>query len=99
VKHKVVSHEEWTQVRKTLLVREKDFARQREALARDLRELPWEALNVLARENGAIFHTYSTYARGIDPVNGVYQFLDLVLRGRNEDPADTQSWVRRHDEY
>jgi predicted dithiol-disulfide oxidoreductase (DUF899 family) len=49
---------------------------------------------------GRVFHSYSTYARGIDPVNGTYQFLDLVPKGRDE-PADgfTQFWVRRHDEY
>jgi predicted dithiol-disulfide oxidoreductase (DUF899 family) len=46
-----------------------------------------------------IFHTYSTYARGIDMVNGAYQFLDLVPKGRDEPKGDTQFWVRRHDEY
>ncbi len=45
-------------------------------------------------------HTYSTYARGIDPVNGTYQFLDLVPKGRDEpSDGDPQFWVRRHDEY
>jgi len=48
---------------------------------------------------GAVFHTYSCYARGIDMVNGTYQFLDLVPKGRDEDPDDTQSWVRHHDRY
>jgi predicted dithiol-disulfide oxidoreductase (DUF899 family) len=50
---------------------------------------------------GRVLHSYSTYARGIDPVNGNYQFLDLVPQGRDE-PAggdDPQFWVRRHDEY
>ena len=50
-------------------------------------------------ETGAIFHTYSTYARGIDMVNATYQFLDLVPKGRDEDPEDTQGWVRYHDRY
>jgi predicted dithiol-disulfide oxidoreductase (DUF899 family) len=47
-----------------------------------------------------VFHTYSTYARGIDAVNSTYQLLDLVTRGRDE-PAEgnPQFWVRRHDEY
>ena len=47
-----------------------------------------------------VFHTYSTYARGIDPVNSTYQLLDLTARGRDE-PAEgnPQFWVRRHDEY
>jgi predicted dithiol-disulfide oxidoreductase (DUF899 family) len=60
-----------------------------------------EGISVFARdEQGRVFHTYSTYARGIDAVNGTYQFLDLVPEGRDE-PADgfTQFWVRRHDEY
>ena len=51
-------------------------------------------------EQGRVFHTYSTYARGIDAMNAAYQFLDLVPKGRDE-PAegDPQFWVRRHDEY
>ena len=54
----------------------------------------------IQNEPGRVFHTYSTYARGIDPVNGTYQFLDLVPKGRDE-PAEgnPQFWVRRHDEY
>jgi predicted dithiol-disulfide oxidoreductase (DUF899 family) len=51
-------------------------------------------------EVGAIFHTYSTYARGIDPVNPTYQFLDLVPKGRDENNAkNPQHWVRHHDRY
>jgi len=50
-------------------------------------------------EDGDIFHTYSTYARGLDPLVGTYNFLDLVPKGREEDPESTMSWVRRHDEY
>ena len=60
-----------------------------------------EGISVFVRnEAGRIFHSYSTYARGIDAVNGTYQFLDLVPKGRDE-PAngDSQFWVRRHDEY
>jgi len=40
--HKVVSHAEWTEARKAFLAREKEFSRQREALARERRDLPWE---------------------------------------------------------
>jgi predicted dithiol-disulfide oxidoreductase (DUF899 family) len=60
-----------------------------------------EGISVFARdEQGRVFHTYSTYARGIDAVNGTYQFLDLVPKGRDEPAGDfTQFWVRRHDEY
>jgi predicted dithiol-disulfide oxidoreductase (DUF899 family) len=229
--HKVVPHDEWIEARKAFLVREKEFARQREALARDRRDLPWEAVtkeyvfdgpagktalpdlfdgcgqlvvyhfmfppqdhagcphcsfwadsfngspaHLRARdaafaavsrtpfeklaayrqrmgwsfpwyssgetdfnydfgvsfpadavadgsavynygsapgfedregistfirdEQGQVFHTYSTYARGIDPVNSTYQLLDLTARGRDEaSEGNPQSWVRRHDEY
>ena len=60
-----------------------------------------EGISIFARdEGGRVFHTYSTYARGIDMMNAAYQFLDLVPKGRDE-PADSdpQFWVRRHDEY
>ena len=51
-------------------------------------------------EAGEIFHTYSTYARGLDSLVGTYQFLDLVPKGRDEDGlAFTMSWVRHHDKY
>ncbi|HJT87211.1 MAG TPA: thioredoxin family protein [Bryobacteraceae bacterium] len=51
-------------------------------------------------EAGEIFHTYSTYARGLDAIVGTYQFLDLVPKGRDEDGlAFTMSWVRHHDHY
>ena len=41
-------------------------------------------------ERGDVFHTYSCHARGIDMVNGAYQFLDLVPKGRDEDGLDVQ---------
>jgi predicted dithiol-disulfide oxidoreductase (DUF899 family) len=50
-------------------------------------------------DDGTIYHTYSTYGRGIDLLNGTYNFIDISPLGRNEDPDNTQSWVRRHDEY
>lgn len=49
-------------------------------------------------ESGSIFHTYSTYARGIDLQNTVYNYLDLTPKGRDEGEKGS-SWVRRHDEY
>ena len=59
-----------------------------------------EGLSVFARdERGHVFHTYSTYARGIDAINATYQLLDLVPKGRDEPAGDPQFWVRRHDEY
>jgi predicted dithiol-disulfide oxidoreductase (DUF899 family) len=51
-------------------------------------------------ESGAVFHTYSCYARGIDMVNGAYHYLDLVPKGRDEDGLEfTQAWIRHHDRY
>ena len=49
---------------------------------------------------GTVFHTYSAYARGIDILNGAYNFLDMAPKGRDEDHLDfTQEWVRYHDRY
>lgn len=47
---------------------------------------------------GNVFHTYSTYARGIDMVNAAYHYLDLVPKGRDEGTRGP-SWLRCHDEY
>jgi predicted dithiol-disulfide oxidoreductase (DUF899 family) len=61
-------------------------------------ELP--GLSAFAREDGAVFHTYSTYARGFDAVNSTYQLLDLAPKGRDEDGLPwPMAWVRRHDVY
>ena len=50
--------------------------------------------------SGAIFHTYSAYARGLDILVGAYNFLDLVPKGRDEAELPwSMAWVRRHDEY
>ena len=50
--------------------------------------------------SGAIFHTYSTYARGLDPMNVVFQMLDLVPRGRDEAGlAHPMAWVKLRDLY
>ena len=51
-------------------------------------------------EHGQVHHTYSTYARGGEAFMGVYHFLDLVPKGRDEDGlAFSMSWVRHHDRY
>jgi predicted dithiol-disulfide oxidoreductase (DUF899 family) len=51
-------------------------------------------------ESGVVFHTYSCYARGIDLLNGTYNYLDLVPKGRDEGSLEfTQEWVRYHDKY
>jgi len=49
---------------------------------------------------GNIFHTYSTYGRGLDILIGAYNFLDLVPKGRDEEGLKhTMAWVRHHDKY
>ena len=67
------------------------------------REVPMEempGLTVFARgEDGTIYRTYSTYARGLDLLIGTYNLLDLTPLGRNEDPEEPMSWVRHHDRY
>ena len=50
-------------------------------------------------KNGDIYHTYSSYARGIDLMNTTYNFLDLTAKGRDENPDAPQDWVRYHDKY
>ena len=50
-------------------------------------------------DDGAIYRTYSTYARGLDVLNGTYHLLDMTSKGRDEDPKHPMSWVRRHDRY
>lgn len=50
--------------------------------------------------DGEVFHTYSTYARGLDHLIGTYNWLDLTAKGRDEDGLPfSMAWVRRHDEY
>jgi predicted dithiol-disulfide oxidoreductase (DUF899 family) len=49
---------------------------------------------------GNVFHTYSSYSRGIDILNTAYHYLDLVPKGRDEAGLEfTQAWVRYHDKY
>jgi predicted dithiol-disulfide oxidoreductase (DUF899 family) len=49
---------------------------------------------------GEVFHTYSTFARGLDPLVGAYCFLDMTPKGRDEDALPwTMAWVRHHDRY
>jgi predicted dithiol-disulfide oxidoreductase (DUF899 family) len=59
-----------------------------------------QGLSAFVKEDGVIYHTYSTYARGIDPFNAAYQLLDLAPRGRDEGGLPwTMAWLRRHDQY
>lgn len=57
------------------------------------REAP--GMSAFVRDGDTVYHTYSTYARGLDVLWGMYQWLDRAPLGRNE----TSNWLRRHDEY
>jgi predicted dithiol-disulfide oxidoreductase (DUF899 family) len=58
-----------------------------------VRERP--GLSTFVLEDGVVYHAYSSYARGLDGLWGMYQWLDRAPKGRNE----TGLWWRRHDEY
>jgi len=61
-------------------------------------EMP--GISVFRRDGTDIYHTYSTFSRGLDTLNPVYQLLDLVPKGRDEgDLPYPMDWVRRHDDY
>ena len=62
-------------------------------------ELP--GISVFAKdEAGCVFHTYSTYGRGVEVMMGTYRMLDLTPKGRNDQGlAHTMQWVRHHDRY
>jgi predicted dithiol-disulfide oxidoreductase (DUF899 family) len=72
-------------------------------LATALREAP--GMSAFALEDGAVYHTYSAYIRGLDGLWGMYQWLDRAPRGRNETMVQgmgdlhAATWTRRHDEY
>ena len=55
-------------------------------------------LSAFVLSDGVVYHTYSTYARGLEVMLGFYPLLDRVPKGRDEGDS-TQFWIRRHDEY
>ena len=55
--------------------------------------------SVFFKDGNRIYHTYSTYTRGIDMLNVAYHYMDLVPKGRDEDERTQAGWLRRHDEY
>jgi predicted dithiol-disulfide oxidoreductase (DUF899 family) len=61
----------------------------------------WPGISVFYRDDdGAVFHTYSAYARGVEMVNAAYQWIDLAPKGRDEaNLAHPMAWVKLHDEY
>jgi len=57
-------------------------------------------LSAFIKQDGAVYHTYSTYARGLDILIGAYNLLDMAPKGRDEGALPyTMAWVKRHDEY
>ena len=56
-------------------------------------------ISVFLKEGGDVFHTYSTYERGLDMLNVAYHYMDLVPKGRDEPEGEGAEWVRRRDEY
>jgi predicted dithiol-disulfide oxidoreductase (DUF899 family) len=60
-------------------------------------ELP--GASFFSREGQEVFHTYSTYGRGLDLLNCAYNWLDLAPKGRDENPDHTMDWVCHHDRY
>jgi predicted dithiol-disulfide oxidoreductase (DUF899 family) len=62
----------------------------------NMRETELHGLSAFALEDGAVYHTYSTYDRGTDVLNASWQLLDRTPNGRG---GDFDGWPRRHDEY
>jgi predicted dithiol-disulfide oxidoreductase (DUF899 family) len=65
---------------------------------------PWGSteapgISVFVKDGGQIYHTYSSYERGLDMLNLAYHYMDLVPKGRDEGDGGAASWVRRRDEY
>jgi predicted dithiol-disulfide oxidoreductase (DUF899 family) len=73
-----------------------NFGTPKHAEEIDLRKEELHGLSAFALEDGAVYHTYSTYDRGTDVLSATWQLLDRTPRGRGDDP---EGWPRRHDEY
>jgi predicted dithiol-disulfide oxidoreductase (DUF899 family) len=77
---------------------------QREQVDYNYRVNPWAiseapGISVFLKDGERIYHTYSTYARGLDMLNVAYHYMDLVPKGRDEGDDGAATWVRRRDEY
>jgi len=77
---------------------------EREKVDYNYRLNPWSkmteapGLSVFLKDGDQIYHTYSTYARGLDMLNVAYHYMDLVPKGRDEGETGAR-WIRRRDEY
>jgi predicted dithiol-disulfide oxidoreductase (DUF899 family) len=56
-------------------------------------------ISVFFKDGDMLYHTYSTYTRGLDMLNVAYHYMDLVPKGRDEDERGMSGWLRRHDDY
>jgi predicted dithiol-disulfide oxidoreductase (DUF899 family) len=95
--HPVVSHDEWLSARTAFLAKEKEafYNYTRQNPGRPARK----GVSLFFKDpTGAVFHTYSAYARGIGMLNTAYHYVDVAPKGRDEGGRG-QFWVRRHDEY
>jgi predicted dithiol-disulfide oxidoreductase (DUF899 family) len=60
----------------------------------------WPGVSAFYKDDaGDVFHTYSTYGRGVEVMMGTYRMLDLVPKGRDEQVGHNMAWVRHHDRY
>jgi predicted dithiol-disulfide oxidoreductase (DUF899 family) len=80
------------------------FTDQGEKVDYNYRLRPWglteaPGISVFVKDGGQIYHTYSTYERGVDMLNVAYHYMDLVPKGRDEGDSGAAAWVRRRDEY
>lgn len=68
---------------------------------RDFPQVEAPGISVFSRDaKGAVYHTYSTYGRGVDVIMGTYRLLDLAPKGRDEDGMEYgMEWLRHHDRY
>ncbi|HVO00864.1 MAG TPA: thioredoxin family protein [Candidatus Cybelea sp.] len=66
-------------------------------LKMQMSDLP--GISVFAKDAaGQVYHTYSSFGRGVEAINGAYRFIDLTPRGRHEE-GKGMAWLRRHDDY
>jgi predicted dithiol-disulfide oxidoreductase (DUF899 family) len=56
-------------------------------------------VSAFLQDDGRVYHTYSAYERGVEPLMGTYVWLDLTALGRQEGDGPGMSWLHRHDEY
>src|SRR5258706_191365 len=109
---RIATPAEWLAARKALLKKEKELTHLRESLAAERRALPWvrveknyvfeaPGLSCFAKdESGTVFHSYSSFGRGVEDILPVYAFLDRAPKGRNEAGLPfSMAWVRHHDRY